>query len=389
MRLDKKSIAQVVLLEKSSAIYNGDVIIDVRKRYYDDEIEYFAFVPVNEFDKENPQFLFDAVDDGFYLREIIGDVLYNKIQDQSYFFRNITEDEMDTKAGYFFDIKLNLIDPELMFWSTTSNNKNKYLLSLFGQWGSDKIYLPGWAFSEYMMGVKLTYHSILSDDPRDYDYSLSIGTGVGTQKPFSTSYSKVPLNKTGESLFLKLSGNPFKYIFSGLEHMYLDIESMVTLLDYNMSEYGFTEPVNFYSVRNYFSASVKKRNIFNLFDLGYFEFGLGLTSHDLYRFEYEKGMSEIKDLNENKGWFDRFENIIQADIGVSRTGGLIQHNLNFLIGYNYDKGTYSIGVNTKFMISDTFGFDIRYVSSMGETLNSAPWKKDAYLIFSPVLRINY
>ena len=71
VRLNSKELLNDSLRILSRKVQTGDIIIDLRKRYYDDEIEYFAFLPVEELDKENPKYFIDPINDGFYLKKIL------------------------------------------------------------------------------------------------------------------------------------------------------------------------------------------------------------------------------------------------------------------------------------------------------------------------------
>ncbi len=123
IRINGSKIDLDTLSELSEPVFSGNALITARKRYYDNEIEEFSFIHSSDIDKDSPIPIFDPVKDGFYLKEIIGKKLYTKIQNQEYFYRDITKDEFDTEAGYYFDIDLNLLNPNLMFWSTTSKNE--------------------------------------------------------------------------------------------------------------------------------------------------------------------------------------------------------------------------------------------------------------------------
>ena len=50
----------------NNEIYEGRVVISVRKRYFDDEIEYFVFVEADESDSLSDEPLFDPILSGFY-----------------------------------------------------------------------------------------------------------------------------------------------------------------------------------------------------------------------------------------------------------------------------------------------------------------------------------
>ena len=111
----------------NNEIYEGRVVISVRKRYFDDEIEYFVFVEADESDSLSDEPLFDPILSGFYLKAIIGDDLYTKVLSQTYFYTNTSVDKYYTKRGYNFDLYFNLLNSHLMFWSTSSRYQDKYL----------------------------------------------------------------------------------------------------------------------------------------------------------------------------------------------------------------------------------------------------------------------
>ncbi|MDP3830781.1 MAG: hypothetical protein Q8Q47_05900, partial [Ignavibacteriaceae bacterium] len=69
--------------------------------------------------------------------------------------------------------------------------------------------------------------------------------------------------------------------------------------------------------------------------------------------------------------------------------GLIQHSINFVFGHSVEGFGY-YGLKTKVMLSDTFGFDVRFYSAYNSDLSKFPvWREESYIVFSPVLRINY
>ncbi len=376
--------------QKTFAIQSGNVLILLRKRYYDNEIEYFAFVPYSEISKQNPRLLVDSVDDGFYLKSIIGNRLYKKIQAKSYFFSGITKKIFDVKAGYYFNLYLDLLEPNVMFWSTTSQRRNKYLISAFGKWGCDEIGLPGWHLRNYIMGMKLTYYDVVASDLDDYTYEVSAGVGMPSNTPYLSTLPKLTkLFKSGQDFYIRISGQPFKTLFPNFRNFFLDFELDYNVFNYKYSDYKIHRSLKFDSFKNFFVFKIYKKKIFNIFNLGMFKAGLGVSSHDIYRLQIDPTTQSVIDLDATKGFIDKFTNYAFSEIGIEKFGGLIQYDTDLLMAYNFVKGYPLVGVKAKFMISDSFGLDVRYYQTFGFKLQDIPWRTDTYFVFSPILKINY
>ncbi len=375
--------------QKSLEIQGGNTLIFLRKRYYDNEIEYFAFVPYSEIYKQNPALLVDSVDDGFYLRSVIGNRLYKKIQERSYFFSGVTKDVFDVRAGYYFNIYLDLIQPELMFWSTTSKERNKYLLSFFGNWGNDNIFMPGQFLRTYTVGTKLTYFDVISSEPGDYSYQVAVGIGLPSNSMFVSALPKATrLFKSGQDIYVNISGQPFETLFPKFENFYLDFELGYNVIEYAYRDYGIKSSVAFTSFRDYFSLKVRKRKIFNIFNLGQFKASLGVSSHDVYKMQLDPLLGKVVDLEPKKDFISKFTHYAIGSVGIEKFGGLIQYDVDFNFGYSVD-GYALGGVKAVVMLSDNFGLDLRYYQALGFSATKQPWRTDTYIVFSPVIKINY
>jgi len=391
LRLDGAKVDIETVRRLTQDIYDGDVVIDLRKRYYDSEVELFAFINVNEIGKEEPKYLFDPIIDGFYLREIIGGALYERVKVEGYFLSDITKKIYDVKPGYFFDVKLNLLEPEVMFWNTTSDYRNKYLLSLFGMWGNDRFFVPGWYSREFVTGLKMTYYKTISQNPKNFTYSVSAGITMPTGRPFVGSPSTYkPLFQSGQSVYFNIIGDPLKFVLDDFEDFQMMLEVKYTTATFKKKDYGITDSLDFYSNRTYINIEAKKRNLFNLFDFGDFEVGLGISNPDINWYRITKRSATVIDMEKGKKeWTDRFDHYFYVDFGAVRTGGLIQHSTNVIIGHNLKDGGY-FGLKTQVMLSENFGFDVRIYNMYGTKKSKmAPWREDSYLVFSPVIRINY
>lgn len=391
LRLDGRIPKVDIIKEKAKVVQEGEVTIEVRKRYYDDELEFFAFYPSDEIGKENPQALFDPINDAFLLKEIVGDKSYEKIKELTYFYKETTKEQAYTKLGYNFDVNLNLLRPEVMFWDVTTEGSNKYLLSIFGQWGSDKALWPGWYLNEYFAGARLTYFKSLSNDPDKFTYRLSIGGGFPSNRPYKDKMTVDRLWVTGMAVYAKIEGYPFTFIDSDfMKDVLFSVEGKATVVDNKKSDYGkYTTVEDFYANRTFLNWELRKRNLMNVFDFGELEVGLILSSSDIWKYRLDPAVSGVVDLEKGKKSFmQKFNHIISAEVGVRKSAGLIQHSVNIAAGYASD-GYGFVGLKTFAMLSGNFGFDASIFSSFSVNRTKFPYRYDTYIVFSPILRINY
>lgn len=383
IRLNGKSVDREFIKDLNNEISLGNVAVMLRKRYFDDEIEYFTFFKYNMEDSDNRDPMFDPILDGFYLKSIIRKDLYQELQDMAYFNINVTKEEFTNKHGYNFDIYFNALNPHLMFWNTTSGNQNKYLISLFGIWGNELIHFPAWSFQQMFLGIDLTYYSKLPPDPRHYSYRIKFGTGSETSIPYKITVPDVPLKKSGTNIYTSISAATFN------NNLFLDLELMMTVRDYSASEMKFPEPMEYNSIRNFYSINFRAINLANLQDFGELETSIGFAAHDLNPYEYDPAQGGIIDLIPEEDFWGRFHKFVNGSIGVYKDGGLIQHKIDLFVGYNLDSYGY-FGIKLNVMLSNTIGFEIRTRNSFG--LDNVPhidWRMDNYLVFSPIFRINY
>lgn len=389
LRINDQRVSLDILKQRSQEIFDGKILIDLRKRYYDDEVEYFAFVPESEIDKLDPKYLFDPIRDPFLLRDILGEKIYSKIKDQSYFFSNLTKTEYDSKNGYYFDLYMNLLEPRVMYWNTTSGLRNKYTLAMFGKWGADQVLLPGWHSMEFIVGNELTYYSTIASNPDKYTYRINLGIAMPSTFPFKSELPASPLLVTGQAVYFKIAGDPLKLFDEDIGDFLLTWEGKYTATDFSPKDIGNITPLSFSSNRSYFILEGRLREITNLGDFGMLEAAVGLSSMEISKYTSTPGNGKLTSNDGGKGFFDKLDNALYVDAGVSRTGGLLQHRIHIMMGYSSD-GYGFFGLKSKVMLSDNFGFDFRIINALGYDKNKFPtWRKDSYMVFSPILRINY
>jgi hypothetical protein len=384
-----------LLEQKAKDIYSGDVFVELRKRYYDEEIEELRFFTESNFGTgktvDSVDYFFDPIKDYIFIKEVLGDVVYEDIKEQFYAFNNLTKSYYDNKAAYNFDIKMNIVEPEVMFWSTTTNEKNKYLVSFFGKWGNDYI-VPGWYMPYYIAGVKANFIDYLVNNSPHSSYTLNVGFGLPTKKqPFiENDIDEVGrrLFHSGSNIYFRVSGNPLNMLYSQLTDIDINIEGSLTLSQLKASDYSVRYKSQFYSTRNYFIISAKYKNLMKIMDLGLLGAGLGFSTYDVNHFLLDPDINKLVDLESSTA--GRYKNQIMAEATLQHNGGLLNHDISFLMTYNLTENNGYIGTRANFMISSTIGIDFRFFSAYRFTSKSLPfYRTPIYIVFSPIIRINY
>lgn len=378
--------------KKAELIYDDLAYVELKQRYYDKEIESLKFFTEDQAEKkpEERVYLFDPLEDCIYIREVMGDRVYNMIQEKTYGLSDITKDYFESNVGYYFDIYFHALDGEIMFWNTTSGYKNKYLVSVFEKWGNDFINIPGWNFNDIVTGIKLSYTDRVKKDRATsyYLYNIQIGSGMSAKRPLDdvSKYDRDFLYNSGSNVYFKLSGNPL--FFLKVKYFQLGIEGLVNLEDKAFEDYDLEEYSMFYSMKNYYVLSAKQTNIFNLFDFGEFELGAGAAMHDMYHYTLNPDVKKVLPAEPLTPFIDY--KYFYGEMGVSREGGLLQHNLTLNYSMSPDLPYGWASVKAMLMISNTIGLDFRYFLAVGDTKQLPSWQADGYyIVFSPILRIVY
>ncbi|KAB2909250.1 MAG: hypothetical protein LC102_00660 [Ignavibacteriales bacterium] len=391
LRLNGRTPKVDVVKEKTKLVQDGEVTIEVRKRYYDDEMEFFAFYPSDEIGKDNPKPLFDPIYDGFLLKDIIGEKTYDKIREITYFYKETTKEQTYTKQGYNFEVNLNALRPEVSLWNVTTEGSNKYLVSLFGQWGSDKALWPGWYSNEYFLGARLTYFKSISNDPDKFTYRLSVGAGVPSNRPYKDDMKVDRLWVSTQAVYGKLEGYPFAFIDSDfMKDILFSLEAKITITPYKTKDFGkFNQVTDFFSNKTIVNWELRKRNITDVFNLGQLEVGLIWSSSDIFKLRLDPTKSEIIDREAGrKTYMQKFNHIISLEVGLRKNAGLVQHAFDLAFGYGTDGYGY-YGLKGFAMITGNFGLDVGVYNSFGLDKKKYPYRYDTYIVFSPILRINY
>lgn len=389
LRVNGRKPSIEVIKEKARDIYEGNVFIDLRKRFYDNEIEYFRFyTEKNISEGDTTDFFFDPVADFVFLKDVLGDEYYNLLKEKAYAFNDITKSYYDNKLAYKYDIYMNLLNPHVTFWNFTTNNKNKYLLSLFGKWGIDNIAVPGWYNPSYTAGLKVTYiDRILNNKPNDM-YFFEVGFGLPTGTTFKDK--NLPLGKrlhrSAFNLYLNAYGNFLRYASESLSPYDINLEASVSLSDLETANFkDVTPPVNVFSNKNYLSLSMSRKNFFNLSSFGYFGASLGFGMYDVHNLFLDPTKIEPIDQTTDKTQF-----FAKGSIMITQDNPLLSYQFEPSFMFNASESNSYFGIKFSFMLSNAVGFDFRYYGSINFSNNALPaYREDSYVVFSPIIRINY
>lgn len=373
-------------------IYAGNVFIDLRRRYYDDELELIRFFKEERAaSSDSSDYFFDGITDFVFIKDILGDELYVDLKKQIYAYNDITKSYFDNKPAYNFDIYLHLTEPEVMFWSATTNNRNKYLVSFIGRWGNDHISLPGWYASDYIFGLKLNYVDSLINNRPAKTYIGEFGIGIPTVQPdlgFDPEFTGRRLWHSGSSFYFKFIGSPLGLIWEPLSDIELNATGYFSLGENRSTDFKIPTITKFYSQRNYFDLFFRKNDLTTFSDLGAVFVGGGFSAFDVKYFGLNPAIPTLSLEKSTEG--NGFKYGVSAEAGVKNDGGLLSHMLGMMLNYNITEGLGYFGFKLNFMITNSVGFDFKVMSALQFSDSGLPkYRSESYVVFSPVIKINY
>lgn len=368
-----------------SLIEKGNILIEFRKRFYDEEIEQMRFFFPSTGSISGESDIIDPIVDWVQISKLLGKDKYNEMKLKDYQVIEGTKDYYESGIGFQFDVYLNLTKPHLMFWSSTTDSSNKYLVYLFGKWGNNYINLPGWFYHDYIVGLKLRYMDDLIKNPTKENYEIEAGTGIYARQPtddrLGGGYRK--LFSGGNNLYLKVGGYPLSFL--GYGDIKLELETMINLNNKSVSDYGGRVKKKFYTIKNYVTFAGTFQNLANLGDFGILDCKGGVAVHDVENLLVDPSQVDFVKLGESS-----FNTLVFAEGILSRNADFLQHRISAYLNYNISGNYMFFGLTTHFTISNTLGLDFLYsIPAFGQE-NIPFWQnQDYFVVFSPVLRINY
>jgi len=392
LRIDGRKPSLDFVREKVQDIYKGEVFIDLRKRFYDDEIDLFRFYSERKVSK-NPDsldFFFDPVEDFVRILDVVGPDNYTLLKSQRYAFNDVSKTYYDEKLSYKFDIFFSMIEPHLTFYNFTTNDKNKYLISAFGRWGYDKMVMPGWFSPTYNAGLRVTYiDRILNNRPNDV-FTFDIGMGIPVSQPFVDKL--VPHGKrhfmTGQNIYMNLKGNFLRYASEYWRDYDLNLEASLALSTFEPGQIKHvSELSNISSIRNYFNIGLERKNFVDLETFGYLGANLGFGLYEVQDYNLDPSKPQLTELPMPNGKSKFF---VQAAGLFTKEDALFSYTFKPTVFYNVSESNLFYGFNLSFLISNSYGFEFKYYS--GVVIGSDPmaaYRDGSYVVFSPMIRINY
>ncbi len=387
LRIENNVPSREQIDRRVEEIFNGKVYIQFQRRYYDKEINLMRFVYSQPERDSAEGKIFDDIIDNVYIKGVLGDKTYNILREQNYALTDVTKDFYGSNIGYNFDLYFHALEPRIMFWNTTSDytTKDKYLLSFYGKWGEDYISLPGWHFPDYIAGISLDYVDSVRNDIVQTTWSFKLGTNFDTKQTiYSSGANERRLYSTGSGLYFGFSGNPLSYW--EIKDFTFAFEGFMTFTEMQVDDFGIDYFSKFFSLRNYYLFYGRKSNVIDLSNFGSVEVTAGISLKSFSEYLLMPERIKLQKLG------TKYDLNVQpfTEVSVSRFGGLIQHKIGTMFAYDVNQGYGFGGIKLYFMLSNTLGFDIRYFSTIGGG-KALPYYQPAgyYIVFSPVLRINY
>jgi len=392
LRLHGVKPSTEIIEKKAKDIYDGNVFIELKKRYYDNEIEELRFLTESKLEsQDSSDFFFDPYTDFVFIRDVLGRNMYEDIKHQFYALNDLTKTYYDNKQAYNFDIFLHFFEPEIMFWKTTTNEKNKYLLSFIGRWGNDFIGFPGWFYTDYVAGLKLTYIDYLINNRPNNTYSFELGTGFPARQPLFGNESHDVAKEfyhTGANFYIRGSGNILKLFWKNSYDLDFYFQGLFSFTEYTVKDFGIPYITQFYSNRNNMTFLVRKKELLPITDFTALGVGLGFSTFDVYHYLLDPDLTNLTELNPSSN--SRFKKNIVGEVFFTGEAGLLNHYVSLITVHNMTDSYGLIGTRMFFMLTNTLGFDFRFFTSYKFTSAALPfYRNSSYLVFSPVIRINY
>ena len=357
----------------------GLLRIECRKRSHDDEIEKMDF-----YEMGNDSQPVASLSDYAFIRTVLGSTTYAKV-------RSNPTTHFDSRQGLAFDLYFHAMNPDIMLWSTLPDSSRYYRVSAFGRLGDDYLDLPFWFQGTVVTGLRLAYvdNTSILDLDRDYTYySLAVGVESpvnfsvvgGDDMPGNSPFKSRKIEGSGTGLYMKATFTPWSKLNlitkNYQEQLQFVAEGSVALQEKKL--YAGSIPDTFYSVRNYLTLAAYLKHV------SVFNFGAGITWHDVQHiYHYTPENEPLRRVEPSTNNFLPF-----LEVGISQDGSLLQYAITTQVNYSLTDNYGFFVVRSMFMLSNIFGFDLRYFKAI-RSQGLPPWQYDNYLAISPIIRINF
>ncbi len=351
---------------------------------------------------ENLNYNIEELTDWNQLQLVLGKGAYDKLKGNRSGNYDISYTIDKSKVLSEYSINLNILNPSIQFFSYqsdrifsafSSDSLYENILSFAGQWGENLTVNPGWFSSDYILGLNLSSYNKLNLSRTYYRPSLSIMAGVSISKKYmlSSNLPPKPLHASGNGIYLKLTGKPWDLFSKGssLKNLEVIISSKFNFSSFNWYNYGTYTVEDIFTNKNYVTFQINnKHDESNIIRFGEVKYGLGFSYYDIHHLQLDPEFQTVKDLEKNKKVIEKYRTSLFGEIGVENISNIFEYDFKIFINYeSKDKYGY-LGFLFNFLITDTFGFDVRFYRVYTGKGNLPPWRTDEYFVFSPIIRIS-
>jgi len=204
----------------------------------------------------------------------------------------------------------------------------------------------------------------------------------------SDSSSGRKLVNSGTGFYLKGGGKFFKGKDTDLSNVDISLTTYFTIGTDKGADFKVPLGTKFFTTRNYVDLFIKQDDIARLSDWGAVFAGIGVSATDV-KYLQITSMTEAPTIADSK--FDNgFRYSVNSELGLANIGGLLSHSVGVILNYNISEETGYLGLKANLMVSNVFGFDFKIMTPIRMSSASQPaYRPDTYLVFSPIIRINY
>jgi hypothetical protein len=376
-----------------TALYENRLTVICRRRYFDDQIGSLEIGV-----RDSPDIVPIEIEDWVYLSDLLGTDLYERLKTKDYRFASLTRPNFDRSKFYYYDILLHFLNPEVTFWSLRSGTDSRWSLSAFSILGDDYLDLPFWFKGTVVVGGKITFFDSTGfrrSDRNQTKWSISVGwegpINFRVDNSLSIAMTKGrKLVGSGQNIHFGVTYVP-SFNWPAIKrnsdgYLELGLTGSLKISEKRQNDFSADTPTSFYSVSNSVTVSGKLKHLF----FGVLDLGGGISWHDLSLFERPKPDTDAK----LKQQFRNDHYLPFLELAVSKEGGLLQYNISAQVNGNASRGDGSgpgygfFVLKSSVTLSNAVGFDFRYFKCL-KPANLPVWQCDDYIVFSPVIRINY
>jgi hypothetical protein len=326
------------------------------------------------------------------IHDLLGEALYAEVRQQR-------DNRYDARQNRRYDIFLHVTDPRILLWSqkpsvdddTRSYTGSWYAVYAFGRLGNDHLSLPFWYRGTVIGGLRLVcVDDLLATPDRDYSlYTLTLGWeepmnfSVKQDRPSQNSMFRPRLMEgIASAVYLAGSYTPHRRLnlLSDNKKEHLSFTGEISLAIENRESVSTALPETFYAIRNYATVTAELRHA------GLFNYSVGISWHDLYHYSRVEVPGNQPSLLEPSS--NHFLTSLLAGIGDDGDEHLVSYDVAAGVNFDVTDGFGFFVVRSSVLLGNIVGVEVKYLTAF-RAGHLPPWHYNNYILFSPIIRINY